>query len=260
MFHPRSRVAVWLMAAAAGVAIAGSACGQTTITTDTSWGRTAGALSPSGSATTVLGNKGVVHSVPGNVYTITEGQGKVAGTNLFHSFQSFSVGAGDAAVFTTSTASLQNVISRVSGSSPTQINGLLALRPEHGGAPSFFFINPAGVTFGAGAQVDVPSAFHVSTANGLRFGDGTVFKAGDGSDSSLTVAAPEAFGFVGNRQAAAVKFNNLTASGTQGSRLTIALAQGATLGIQRRSGSACRGGCGGARRGIAGRVRRATQR
>ena len=53
----------------------------------------------------------------------------------------------------------------MSGSSATQINGLLALNPAKGGAPSFFFINPAGVTFGAGAQVDVPAAFHVSTAN-----------------------------------------------------------------------------------------------
>jgi filamentous hemagglutinin family protein len=209
----------------------GVACGQTAITIDGSWGRTPGNLTPSASATTVVGNRGATYAIPGNVYTISENQGRVAGANLFHSFQSFSVGAGDAAVFTTSTATLQNVISRVSGASPTQIHGLLALKPQNGGAPSFFFVNPAGVTFGTGAQVDVPASFHASTANRLKFGDATVFKAGEGSDSTLTMAAPEAFGFLGSRHAAAVKLNNLDANGAAAARLKIALASGSTLGI-----------------------------
>jgi len=111
----RTATTAWI-AAAAGVAIVGSASGQTNISIDGSWGRTPGALNPSASVTTVPGNGGAAHNVPGNVYTIAETLGKIAGTNLFHSFQTFSVGAGDAAVFTTTTASLQNVISRVSGS------------------------------------------------------------------------------------------------------------------------------------------------
>src|SRR5690242_20447517 len=163
----------------------------TSIKTDASWGRTPSILSPTASNTTVVGNRGA-YLVPGNVYTIAEAQGKLAGRNLFHSFDSFSIGAGDAAVFTTSTPSLSNVISRVSGAGPTSINGLLALNPTAGSKPSFFFINPNGVTFGAGAQVDVPAALHVSTANSLSFSDRTVFKAGSGPDSTLTIEAPEA--------------------------------------------------------------------
>jgi filamentous hemagglutinin family protein len=243
VLRARARLALGIVTVAVPCCLAGMAYGQTTITIDNSWGRTAGALSPSGSATTVSGNRGNVYSVPGNVYTIPEAQGQLSGNNLFHSFQRFGVGAGDAAVFTTNTASLQNVISRVSGSSASQINGLLLLKSDHNAKPNFFFINPAGVTFGAGAQVDVPAAFHVSTADRLKFGDGTMLVAGAGADSTLSMAPPEAFGFLGNRQAAAVKFNNLSAGGAGGGtgggagggagsgRLKIALASGATFGI-----------------------------
>ena len=184
----------------------------TTIKTDTSWDRTAQTLTPSSSNTVVTGNRGATYSIPGNVYTITEAQGKLSGANLFHSFESFSIGTGDAAVFTTTTPTLNNVVSRVSGMSPTTINGLLALVPAAGSNPNFFFVNPNGITFGAGAQVDVPAAFHVSTANSLRMGD-TVFKAGNGSDSTLTIAAPEAFGFLGRAASAAIRVDNRDANG-----------------------------------------------
>jgi filamentous hemagglutinin family protein len=192
-----ARIAFALLACAPlGAAYAG-----TSITIDSSWGRTPAALTPSASATTLVGNRGTSYSIPGNLYTISQAQGKLAGNNLFHSFGSFSIGQGDAAVFTTTTVSLQNVISRVSGSSPSSINGLLALLPAPGSAPNFFFINPAGVTFGQGAQVDVPAALHVSTANHLRFSDGTKFSGGSGPDSALSIAAPEAFGFLGTTRA-----------------------------------------------------------
>ena len=68
---------------------------------------------------------------------------------------------GQSALFITTTPTLANVISRVTGGSASQINGRLMLLPLAGGAPNFFFINPAGVTFGAGASIDVPGAFHV---------------------------------------------------------------------------------------------------
>ncbi|MES2355553.1 MAG: filamentous hemagglutinin N-terminal domain-containing protein [Pseudomonadota bacterium] len=140
-------------------------------------------------------------------FTIPETLGKLSGANLFHSFEKFNIHSGEAARFTTTTRSIVNVISRVSGTQPTSINGLLQLQALNGGKPNFFFINPNGVTFGAGAQIDVPAAFHVSTANNLQFADGTVFSAGTGPDNTLTVAAPEAFGFLGgNQSAAAIRF------------------------------------------------------
>jgi filamentous hemagglutinin family protein len=227
----RWQAARWLAALAPGSLLAGAVCAQTTITTDSSWGRTPATLTPSASATAVVGNRGTSYAIPGNVYTIPESQGKLAGANLFHSFQSFSVGSGDAAVFTTTTPTLNNVVSRVSGASSTQIHGLLALLPQNGGAPNFFFINPAGVTFGAGAMVDVPAALHVSTANDLRFRDGMVFIAGKGPDSTLTIAPPEAFGFLGRLASASIRVDNRDANGVAsgrtnllgiGSKLTIA--------------------------------------
>ena len=71
------------------------------------------------------------------------------------------------------------------------------LRSEVGSA-NFFFINPAGVAFGEGGSVDVPASFHLSTAEELRFVDGTVLSASTTATSTLSMAAPEAFGFLGN--------------------------------------------------------------
>jgi large exoprotein involved in heme utilization and adhesion len=51
--------------------------------------------------------------------------------------------------------------------------------------------------FGPNASLDVQGSFHVSTADELRFADGATFSATNPDASSLTVAAPEAFGFLG---------------------------------------------------------------
>ncbi len=155
--------------------------------TDSSWGRTP-------------------HSLSGN-FVIPEIVGKLVGPNLFHSFQRFSVNSGESATFTTTTGSIQNLISRVSGTEASTINGLLRLQSAAGSAPNFYFVNPNGVTFGTGAQIDVPASIHVSTANNLRFTDGTLFKAGVGPDSTFTSAIPESFGFLGG-QTAAIRFAN----------------------------------------------------
>src|SRR5262249_46219852 len=107
--------------------------------------------------TPLTGNAGTTYNIAGGVYTIEQAQGRVAGANLFHSFETFNVGRGDAAVFTTGSP-LNNVISRVTGASPSAIDGLLMLQPLAGTRPNLFLVNPAGVTFGAGAQIDVPAA------------------------------------------------------------------------------------------------------
>ena len=54
--------------------------GQTVIRTDSSWGRTPATLTPSANATTMIGNRGTSYTIPGNIYTIAEAQGKVAGS------------------------------------------------------------------------------------------------------------------------------------------------------------------------------------
>jgi filamentous hemagglutinin family protein len=141
-------------------------------------------------------------NLSGPSYQIPQTLGKLSGGNLFHSFQTFNIGSGQSANFSTSTPGISNVISRVTGGQMSQINGLLSLTAASG-TPALFFINPAGVTFGAGASVDVPGAFHVSTANSVKFADGR-FNADLNQASTLSSAAPEAFGFLGSTRATLV--------------------------------------------------------
>lgn len=124
--------------------------------------------------------------------TIAETLGTRAGNNLFHSFQTFNISFGGSATFTGG-SDIQNVISRVTGGTISNIQG--ALRSEIGSA-DFYFINPAGVTFGAGGSVDVPASFHLSANDELRFSDGTVLETALPTTSVLSMSTPEAFGFL----------------------------------------------------------------
>ena len=149
------------------------------------------------------GSVGAVQNLSGN-FAIPESLGAVRGSNLFHSFSRFNVDFGESATFTTTSSNLQNVISRVTGGQVSTIHGILKLQAAPGSAPAFYFVNPAGVVFGAGAVIDVPSSFHVSTAQSIKFGDGFIWNTGSANQSSLTIAPPEAFGFLGSRSAAPV--------------------------------------------------------
>ena len=138
-------------------------------------------------------------AAPGGQYTIPQSLGRLAGANLFHSFKDFNINSGESATFTTSSIGISNVISRVTGGSVSNINGTLALRAADG-APAFWFINPAGVAFGQGASIDLPGAFHVSTAHYLKFPDGK-FYSDTQKVSTFSSAPPEAFGFLGTSRA-----------------------------------------------------------
>ena len=143
------------------------------------------------------GTVGGAQTLPGPNFTIPENLGSRAGANLFHSFQRFNIFRGESATFTGSN-SIANVISRVTGGQASTINGLLRSTV---GQANFYFINPAGVMFGANAQIDVPASFHVSTANELRFPDGAVFSATNPAASSLSIDQPQSFGFLGDQTA-----------------------------------------------------------
>jgi filamentous hemagglutinin family protein len=143
------------------------------------------------------GTLGPARQLQGPDFQIPENLGTRAGANLFHSFRTFNVHQGESASFTGS-ADIANVVSRVTGGEGSRIDGLL--RSQIGTA-GFYFINPAGVTFGPNAKVDVPASFHVSTADELQFNDGQVFSASDPGASSLSIATPDAFGFGGGRAA-----------------------------------------------------------
>lgn len=180
---------------------------QAQIRTDASLGRPAQALS-------------------GPNFLIPESLGKLAGGNLFHSFQTFNLAAGESASFTTTSAAIGNVISRVTGGEVSHIHGRISLKPVSG-TPAFIFINPAGIVFGDGARIDVPGAFHAATADHVTFADGSRYAADPGAASSFASAAPAAFGFLG-KQAALLSLVN-GASLVALPRQTVTLAGGDLL-------------------------------
>ena len=140
------------------------------------------------------GSLGPAQALAGPAFAIPHTNGLTAGDNPFPSFSQFDLASGESATFS-GPANIANLLSRVTGGSQSTINGLLQTE----GMPNanFFFINPAGVVFGPEAQIDVPAAFVVSTADVLELAEGGRFAATtDPADSVLTMASPVAFGFL----------------------------------------------------------------
>ncbi|MBE9106726.1 filamentous hemagglutinin N-terminal domain-containing protein, partial [Nostoc cf. edaphicum LEGE 07299] len=135
---------------------------------------------------------------------IIEG-GTQAGSNLFHSFEQFSVPGGTQADFNNA-LDIQNIISRVTGSSVSIIEGLI----KANGSANLFFLNPNGIIFGPNAQLDIKGSLIATTANGLKFADGALFSAfPPQSTPLLTVNVPIGLQFEGTAGSIRVEGSDL---------------------------------------------------
>ena len=116
-----------------------------------------------------LPNPSIVNQVDNN-FNITGGTRR--GNNLFHSFEQFSVPSNGAANFKNS-LEIQNILTRVTGNSISNIDGWIRTN----GTANLFVINPSGIRFGTNARLDLGGSGIFSTANTIRFPDGSEYSA-----------------------------------------------------------------------------------
>ena len=140
------------------------------------------------------------NTLPDNTVVTLQGDvtkidgGTTRGSNLFHSFQEFSVPDGGEAYFNNADT-IDNILSRVTGGNISNIDGLI----KANGTANLFLINPAGIVFGNNASLNVKGSFITSTADSLLFPNGFEYSATDLQTTPLlTINAPIGLGFRDN--------------------------------------------------------------
>ncbi|NER97309.1 MAG: filamentous hemagglutinin N-terminal domain-containing protein, partial [Symploca sp. SIO1B1] len=109
--------------------------------------------------------------IRGRAAELIEG-GAIRNINLFHSFLEFNVNEGQRVYFA-NPVGIENILTRVTGSNASEILGTLGVD----GAANLFLLNPNGIIFGKGAELDLRGSFVGSTADSILFGDGEEFSA-----------------------------------------------------------------------------------
>ena len=138
------------------------------------------------------GTMGPAETLSGPFMEIPANMGEMKGNNLYHSFSEFNVGNGETARFTGPT-NVQNILGRVTGNNPSNIDGTIS--SSINGA-NLFLMNPNGMFFGPNARIDIKGSFHATTADYIKLGEQDRFYADINQNTTLSVAAPTAFGFL----------------------------------------------------------------
>ncbi|GBO51760.1 hypothetical protein APA_2631 [Pseudanabaena sp. lw0831] len=134
----------------------------------------------------------------GPFFTITGGT--TANTNLFHSFSQFSLINGETAFFNNLPA-IENILVRITGNTISSIDGAI----NANGTANLFLINPNGILFGQNASLNIGGSFLATTANSVRFLDGTEFNANANTQTTsplLLVSVPVGLQFNGTTNGA----------------------------------------------------------
>ena len=127
----------------------------------------------------------------GNVSEITGGSAR--DSNLFHSFQDFSLPNGNEAFFDNA-AEINNIFSRVTGGNISDINGSIRANDAN-----LFLVNPAGIIFGNNASLNLGGgSFYGSTADSILFQDGEFSAVDLDNPPLLTINAPIGLNFRDN--------------------------------------------------------------
>jgi filamentous hemagglutinin family protein len=135
------------------------------------------------------GTLGPAGTLTGPRYIIPQEFGQTIASNLFHSFSQFGLLPGERVGFA-SAANIRNILVRVTGGSPSLIDGLIYTDSAN---VNLFLINPSGIQFGANAQLDVGGrnrgSFVATTVDTLVWPNGGQFSATNpgGANSLLTI-------------------------------------------------------------------------
>ncbi len=168
------------------------------------------------SITPAADGTGTVVTPEGNRLDIHGGTLSGDGANLFHSFEQFGLSPDQIANFI-SDPQIRNILGRVVGTDTSVINGLIQLT---GGNSNLFLMNPAGIIFGADAQLNVPAAFTATTATGIGFGAENWFNAFGETNYQNLIGTPTSLAFDLAESAAIINHANLEVGEAQ--NLTLA--------------------------------------
>ncbi|MGP0593213.1 two-partner secretion domain-containing protein [Nitrospira sp. T9] len=156
-----------------------------------------------------------------NACNITGGTRPGNGSNLFHSFDKFNVGATGVANFLNDSGNpTTNILSRVTGSDASNILG--KIQTEGFGNANLFLMNPAGIVFGKNATLNVGGGAYFTTADYVRLADGVQFTAmPSAQDVLLSVAPVAAFGFLDTNAGGTISVNGSELSVGDGQTLSL---------------------------------------
>lgn len=152
---------------------------------------------------TTLPNKSIV-TPDGNSLIITGGT--TVGSNLFHSFEKFSVSTGEVANFN-NIPSIKNIITRVTGNSISNIDGLIRTN----GNTNLFLLNPNGINFGSNAALNIGGSFFASTADAWITDKGTFSATNTVPSPLLSISTPIGVQWGANRPGNITNSGNLVA-------------------------------------------------